>query len=191
MHRYEYNFGVFPALFLDRDGVIIENRHDYVRSWADVDIYPQALNALAMIHHIPYKIIIVTNQSAVGRGMVNSAEVNHINNRLVEQITRAGGRIDGLYTCPHLPQDNCACRKPKPGLIYRATEDMSLDLARSILIGDALSDLQAGESAGIPCLALVTTGRGKSQIPLLKYSSLLNYQIFDTLSDAVHTLLLS
>ncbi|MEN4098361.1 MAG: HAD-IIIA family hydrolase, partial [Anaerolineaceae bacterium] len=129
IHRYEYNFGVFPALFLDRDGVIIENRHDYVRSWADVDIYPQALNALAMIHHIPYKIIIVTNQSAVGRGMVNSAEVNHINNRLVEQITRAGGRIDGVYTCPHLPQDNCTCRKPKPGLIYQAAADLSLDLA--------------------------------------------------------------
>lgn len=182
---------MYPALFLDRDGVIIENRHDYVRSWADVDIYPQALTALAMIHHIPYMIIIVTNQSAVGRGMVNSAEVNHINNRLVEQITRAGGRIDGVYICPHLPQDNCTCRKPKPGLIYQAAADLSLDLARSILIGDALSDLQAGESAGIPCLALVTTGRGKSQIQLLKYSVIQNLKIFDNLSDAVQKLLLS
>lgn len=182
---------MIPALLLDRDGVIIENRPNYVRSWADVEIYPQALKALAMIYHSPYKIVIVTNQSAVGRGMVSFAEVHHINNLLIQEITRAGGRIDGIYICPHTPQDNCTCRKPKPGLLRQAAHDLSLDLLHSIMIGDALSDLQAGDSAGIPRLALVATGRGKSQIPLLKYSTLQNYEIFDTLTDAVQTLILS
>jgi D-glycero-D-manno-heptose 1,7-bisphosphate phosphatase len=180
-----------PALLLDRDGVIIENRSTYVRSWADVEIFPQALQALSFVKNSPYKIIIVTNQSAVGRGLVDLEEVNRINDRLIREINRAGGRIDGVFVCPHAPQDNCTCRKPQPGLLLEAARTMSLDLPRSIMIGDALSDLQAGKAAGISRLVLVKTGRGIEQASLLKASSLMQFCIYGDLFDALQALFMT
>jgi D-glycero-D-manno-heptose 1,7-bisphosphate phosphatase len=105
-----------PAIFLDRDGVIIENRPSYVRSWADVVILPLALEAMARIHASPFKIVIVTNQSAVGRGLLGLEEAWAINHHLQQVIEESGGRVDGLFMCPHSPEDHCNCRKPKPGL---------------------------------------------------------------------------
>ena len=105
-----YNFDMFPTIFLDRDGVIIENRSDYVRSWNDVAIYGQALSALARFKNSPFRIIVVTNQSAVGRGIISYDTAVEINDRLLEVITQTGGRIDEFYMCPHAPQDNCECR---------------------------------------------------------------------------------
>jgi D-glycero-D-manno-heptose 1,7-bisphosphate phosphatase len=182
---------MFPALFLDRDGVIIENRSNYVRSWADVEIFPQALQALSLIKSTPYKIVIVTNQSAVGRGLVDIQSVHQINTRLAHAVEKAGGRIDGIFICPHAPQDNCNCRKPLPGLLHQAVKLLNLDLSRSILVGDALSDLEAGHAAGVSQLALVRTGRGIEQIPLIRASTLDKYSIFEDLSHAVRCLVLS
>ncbi len=88
------------AIFIDRDGVIIENRYDYVRSWEDVAIYPQALRALSMICDSDYKIVIITNQSAVGRGIISQSTADEINHRLIMEIQSVGGRIDGVYHVP-------------------------------------------------------------------------------------------
>jgi D-glycero-D-manno-heptose 1,7-bisphosphate phosphatase len=182
---------MYPALLLDRDGVIIENRSTYVRSWSDVEIFPQALHGLSLIKNSPYKIAIVTNQSAVGRGLVDLSEVHRINDRLIQAIQAAGGRIDGVFICPHTPQDNCDCRKPRPGLLLQAARELSLDLSHSIMIGDALTDLQAGAAAGIPTLALLLTGRGADQAAHLPTNQLSPYSIFDTLLDALKALVLS
>jgi len=179
---------MLPALFLDRDGVIIENRPGYVRSWADVDIFPQALKALAHVKDSPYKIVIVSNQSAVGRGFVEIRAINHINDRLLQEIRHAGGRVDGVFICPHAPQEDCACRKPKPGLLLQAASSLSLDLSRSIMVGDALSDLLAGEAAGVQNLVLVKTGRGADQLPLVLSSTLKRCTIYETLLDAMKAL---
>ena len=111
---------MFPAIFLDRDGVIIENVPAYVRSWADVSIFPQAVQALVRLNHSPYKIVIVTNQAGIGKGLFSQAEAESINQRLIGEIERAGGRIDGVFMCPHTPNDGCDCRKPKPGLFMQA-----------------------------------------------------------------------
>ncbi len=151
-----------PAIFLDRDGVIIENRDDYVRSWADVVFIPGALEALAALTFTPYAIVIATNQAGVGRGFLTLADAEDINNRLQAEIIRAGGRVNGIYMCPHRPEDNCDCRKPRPGMLHRAAHDLALDLSRSWMIGDALSDLQAGKAANTQTL-LVLTGRGLEQ----------------------------
>lgn len=153
-----------PAIFLDRDGVIVENRPNYVRTWADVALYPQAVTALTRVSATPYVIIIVTNQSAIGRGIITLSEAEKINARLVETLYQAGARIDGVYMCPHAPQDACGCRKPQPGLLLRAAYDHDLNLSASILIGDALTDLAAGHNAGLARLALVRTGRGADQL---------------------------
>jgi D-glycero-D-manno-heptose 1,7-bisphosphate phosphatase len=178
------------ALFLDRDGVIIENRPDYVRSWSDVSIYPQALAALARIAESPFKIVIVTNQSVINRGCMTLAHAESINTRLIKAINRAGGRIDGVFMCPHTPEERCPCRKPRPGLILQAAGVLQLDLSRSILIGDALSDIEAGRNAGLLHLALVLTGRGAAQLAAFhRTSNNLPFLVFDSLSAALADLI--
>ena len=174
-----------PALFLDRDGVIIENRLNYVRSWQDVEIYPQAISALARIATAPYRILIVTNQSAVGRGIISLDEAWDINNRLIKVIVMSGGRIDGVYMCPHAPQDGCSCRKPKPGLLLQAEQEHKLDMSKSILIGDALTDLLAGQSSSVRNLALVRTGRGASQAHHAQREELAPFPVFEDLTEAL------
>ena len=104
-----------PAVFLDRDGVIIQNCKNYVRDWKDVEFLPNALKALKQLSQTQYKIIIVTNQSAIGRGIITMVQAEAINQRIIEEITLAGGRVDGLFICPHAPEDHCFCRKPQPG----------------------------------------------------------------------------
>ena len=178
-----------PALFLDRDGVIIENRSNYVRAWSDVSIYPQAIDALIKVKPTGYKTIIITNQSAVGRGLISPEIAQEINLRLIEEIQSAGGRIDGLFMCPHAPHDNCACRKPQPGLILEAADSLSLDLSRSILVGDALSDIMAGQSAGVGKNVLVRTGRGNAQSATPLAAQIPPFLIYDTLADALSELI--
>jgi histidinol-phosphate phosphatase family protein len=174
-----------PAIFLDRDGVIIENRPNYVRSMADVEIIQPALAALIWLKTLPYPIIIITNQSAVGRQILSRPQADYINNQLVQTVQMAGGRIDGVYMCPHAPNDHCHCRKPQPGLILQAARDMDLDLKNSIMIGDALTDIQAGQSAGVGHKALVLTGRGEAQLALLKEDQAPTFQIHATLLEAI------
>lgn len=174
-----------PALFLDRDGVIIENRPNYVRTWSDVLIYPQAVEALQRVASSKYKIIIITNQSAVGRGIISQETAHEINLRLMKEINNAGGRIDEVFMCPHAPRDNCACRKPQPGLILEAATSLSLDLNHSILVGDALSDIIAGQSAGVGQNVLLCTGRGVAQTALPLANQIPPFLVFDNLADAL------
>lgn len=173
------------AIFLDRDGVIIENIPTYVRHWNEVHFYPQALTALARLRSSPYKIIIVSNQSAIGRGLLSREEADEINRRLVATIEHHGGRIDAVYICPHTPQDQCMCRKPQPGLILQAANELGLDLSRSLLIGDALSDLQAGQAAGIQKTILVLTGRGAEQWHLPEAKTLQPFEVYPDLLHAI------
>lgn len=180
---------MYPALFLDRDGVIIENRSNYIRSWSDVSIYPWAIEALRRIRPSAYKIVIITNQSAVGRGIISLQIAHGINTRLKKEIESAGGRIDGVFMCPHAPKDNCHCRKPQPGLILEAAASLSLDLKRSILIGDALSDIVAGQSAGVGQNVLVLTGRGAAQSSMPETSQIPPFLIFDSLAEALEKLI--
>lgn len=180
---------MYPALFLDRDGVIVENRPNYIRSWSDVLIFPQALEALEKVRIAPYKIVIVTNQSAIGRGLITLSEAEAINQRLVAEIEAAGGRIDAVFMCPHAPEENCTCRKPLPGLLYLAAELISIDLKNSILIGDALSDIIAGQTAGIQKNVLVRTGRGAVQANLANTVSVEPFLVYDTLAQALAELI--
>jgi len=176
---------MIPAIFLDRDGVIIANRPQYVRGWADVEIFPQAIQALKNLNGLPYKIVVVTNQAGVSRGIISLEVAEGINQRLRKVIEDAGGRIDGIYMCPHKPEDGCNCRKPRPGLIEQAARELSLDLAGSLLIGDMYSDLLAGQAAGIPRLALVRTGLGAKQLEEAPVDHLGSFEVIDNLSEAL------
>ena len=178
-----------PAIFLDRYGVIIKNRSSYVLDWSDVEFYPQALRALAEASTSPYKTVIVTNQSPVGRGLLSLQAAQEINQRLVATIEQSGGRVDGVFMCPHTPQERCSCRKPRPGLIFQAAEALSIDLGRSILVGDALSDLLAGHAAGVGQTALVLSGRGAAQSRQWKPKRLKPFLKFHMLDEALTTLI--
>lgn len=153
------------AVFLDRDGVLNENHEGYVLSWEQVHLIPGSLAALTKLAQTSYVVVIVTNQSAIGRGLITPDAAKEINDRLVTRIEQYHGRIDGVYLCPHTPHDNCKCRKPKPGLLLRAARDLNIDLTRSWLIGDAITDLQAGIAVGVRAL-LVQSGRGATQSSL-------------------------
>jgi D-glycero-D-manno-heptose 1,7-bisphosphate phosphatase len=157
---------MYPAVFLDRDGVIIQNRENYVRSWNDVEFLPSSLYALERLSQTSHKIIIITNQSAVGRGIITLEQAEALNRRVIKEIEKSGGRVDRFLMCPHAPEEHCFCRKPQPGLIQKAAEELSIDLESSALIGDALTDIQAGAAAGIKTLILVKTGRGREQFLL-------------------------
>jgi D-glycero-D-manno-heptose 1,7-bisphosphate phosphatase len=174
-----------PAIFLDRDGVIIENRANYVRSWSDVKFIPGVLPALARIKDTPYKIVIITNQAGIGRGVLSRLVVENIQERLIQEIIKANGRIDGGYICPHKPEDGCNCRKPKPGLILQAAQDLDIDLGRSMVIGDNLSDIQAGQAAGVGRLIMVRTGVGIEYSKSLESAGLSFVPVFDDLVEAL------
>lgn len=177
---------MFPAIFLDRDGVLIENRSDYIRNWSQVRFFPDALEALSKTVIKNHKVVIVTNQSAVGRGLISLETANEINDQLVDFIKSHGGRVDAVYTCPHKPEDDCDCRKPKPGLLLRAADDLSLDLRRSWMIGDAWSDLLAGQAAGVRRVVMVRTGRGAEQLLLPRPIELqASHFIFNDLAQAL------
>lgn len=164
---------------------MVENRSDYIRSWEDVDFLPGSLEALADIRDSPYLIVIVTNQSAVGRGYITLERARAISDRILARIVAAGGRVDAIYMCPHAPDAGCSCRKPRPGLILQAARDLDIDLGRSILIGDALTDLQAGRAAQVPTTVLLRSGRGADQIRLPQAQALKPFPVFDDLAQAL------
>ncbi len=176
---------MYPAIFLDRDGVLIENRSDYVRDWSHVQIIPEAIRALRHLATANYKIVIVTNQSAVGQGLISLETAEDINQRLVQLIEQEGGKVDGVFMCPHHPNAACACRKPKPGLLLQAAEELNLNLKRSWMIGDAWSDVQAGHAAGIRQSILVQTGRGREQLALSHPITIPEPLICDNLAHAL------
>ncbi len=151
------------AIFLDRDGVICENRTDHVKSWPEFEFLPGAKQSLTALSKLDLPIIVVTNQAIVNRGMASAGMVEEIHRRMLAEVTAAGGRIDRILYCPHRPEDNCDCRKPKPGMLLQAAQEMRLDLTSSYFVGDAATDLMAARQVG--CRAfLVLTGRGFQQL---------------------------
>ena len=146
------------AIFLDRDGVINANRSDYVTRWDQVELLPGALEALRMLAQTRQPIIVVTNQSAVGRGLASFEMVESINLRLMRLVGSRGGRLDAVAWCPHGPDEGCGCRKPNPGMLSYAAESLNLGLSQSYMVGDSESDVAVGMAAGCKT-ALVLTGR--------------------------------
>ncbi len=173
-----------PAVFLDRDGVICYNRSDYVKSLDEFVFLPGALAALHRLAALPHAIVVVSNQSAIGRGLVSRQIVDAINQQMVAEITAHGGRVDAIHLCPHRPDEACSCRKPRPGLLLRAAEEMHLDLAQSYVVGDALADVQAALAVGA-CPILVLTGRGRTQARQLSHNERPGVKICEDLGEAV------
>lgn len=152
-------WGVPPgAIFLDRDGVINRNRVDYVKTWSEFEFLPGALAALARLHAAGRRVIVVSNQSAVERGLLTMAALEQLHRRMRAAVAEAGGEITEVLVCPHRPERGCSCRKPRPGLLLAARDRLGVDLRRSVLVGDHVSDVGAALAAGCAAV-LVLTGR--------------------------------
>lgn len=173
---------------MDRDGVILENRSDYIKSWGEVRFLPGIFAALRRLARSDYAVVMVTNQSAVGRGIISLDEAMVINEGVLTEIAAQGGRVDAVYMCPHRPDEGCACRKPAPGLLLKAAQDLELVMARSYVIGDAASDIQAAHAAGAQGI-LVLTGRGREQAALLSLGGKVNCPVGADLGAAVDYIL--
>ena len=146
-------------LILDRDGVINHDSPDYIRTPAEWQPIAGSLEAIARASAAGWSVAVATNQSAVGRGLIDDADLEDINNAMIEAVEAAGGMIDLLVWCPHHPDDDCDCRKPKPGLLHRIADELGMPLDQAVLIGDSCRDLEAASAAGVTAW-LVRSGNG-------------------------------
>jgi histidinol-phosphate phosphatase family protein len=140
-------------VFLDRDGTIIEDR-GYTRLASDVALLPGVADALARFHEAGFRLVVVSNQSGVARGLISPNELEQVHARVLAILKSKGIQLDGAYYCTHAPWDGCPCRKPMPALFFKAAEELDLDLPRSFAVGDSVSDAQAGEAAGCRTILL-------------------------------------
>ena len=136
------------AIFLDRDGVINQERKDYVKKLDEFRILDKTSDAINIIKNRGFLVIIITNQSAISRKLLSVETLNKIHEKLQSYLEKYGTSFDGVYFCPHIPSENCECRKPKPGLIVQAVTDFQIDLSQSYMIGNSETDVQAATNAG-------------------------------------------
>lgn len=153
-----------PAVFLDRDGVI-NREHGYVHKVDKFHFIDGIFDVCREMSRAGYRLIVITNQAGIARGYYTEDDFHHLTNWMLGMFRQQDIEIDGVYYCPHHPahgvgnyRRDCDCRKPAPGMILRAGQEHSLDLQRSILIGDKLTDIEAGRAAGVGCCILVLTG---------------------------------
>jgi D-glycero-D-manno-heptose 1,7-bisphosphate phosphatase len=152
-----------PAIFIDRDGTIIHDA-DYLSSVDELEVFDFAREALSLLREKGYLVIVISNQSGIGRGLFDAATVHAIHREVNERL---GGLVDAFYFCPHSPEDGCDCRKPAIGLVRQATEDLAIDIPNSWMIGDKQSDVELGFNAGV-ATALVMTGYGEAELARLE-----------------------
>jgi D-glycero-D-manno-heptose 1,7-bisphosphate phosphatase len=145
------------AVLLDRDGVLNYNRRDHVKSPDELVLIPGAAEAVGALKRAGWVVVIVSNQSGVGRGLYPQEALEAITAKLRGELEAAGGQVDGIYYCLHAPDAGCDCRKPAPGLAWQAARDHGLDLQRSYFVGDKAADIGCGQAAGMRTV-LVETG---------------------------------
>ena len=136
------------TVFVDRDGVINQERSDYVKSISELEIYPNVAKNIKLLKDAGFLVVVITNQSAVNRGIVTPEMINQIHNSIQNHLKKYGTFLDGFYYCPHTPNENCNCRKPKSGLLEKAILELNIDLNSSWMIGDSDSDIEAADSIG-------------------------------------------
>jgi D-glycero-D-manno-heptose 1,7-bisphosphate phosphatase len=154
-----------PAVFIDRDGTLIEEA-GYLNDLARLVFFPFTVDAVRQLNRGGYAVVVITNQAGIARGIVPPAFLETAHRHISERLEAGGARVDRYYHCPHHPRGivdglniACGCRKPRPGLLLRAADEMGLDLARSFVVGDRWHDLEAGRAAGTGAV-LVRTGYG-------------------------------
>lgn len=178
------------AVFLDRDGVINRD-HAYVHRWEDFEFMPGAIDAMRQLKQAGYALVVVTNQSGIARGYYTETQYEALTTQMQQALAEAGAAVDAVYHCPHHPQGSvavlatdCDCRKPAPGMILRAAQELHLSLADSIMVGDKASDIEAARAAGVGRAYLVT-----SKYPASKTAEVVPDGVYADLAHCVAALL--
>lgn len=146
------------AVLLDRDGVINEDRDDYVKGVHELRVFPGAPDSIRRLNEAGFRVFVVSNQQGVAKGIISEESLLAMQNEISRQVEAAGGAISGFYYCRHLASQGCSCRKPQPGLLLKAAKEHGFDLAESVMVGDTERDIMAGKSAGCRTV-LVLTGK--------------------------------
>jgi D-glycero-D-manno-heptose 1,7-bisphosphate phosphatase len=147
------------VVVLDRDGVINRESVAFIKSVDEWLPLPGSLAAIAALSQAGFRVVVATNQSGVGRGLISPTTLDQIHARMIQAVEQAGGKLAGIFFCPHLPQDNCSCRKPRPGLLRQIEAQFGCSLEGQPVIGDSARDLQAAAAVGARPI-LVRTGNG-------------------------------
>ena len=150
-------------VILDRDGVINHDSDHYIKSPEEWTPLPGSLDAVALLNQNGWRVAVATNQSGIGRGLFDMHALNAMHTKMHKALASVGGRVDAVFFCPHVPEDDCPCRKPKPGLFVRIAERFAVPLAEVQMIGDSHRDLEAGAAAGCKTM-LVRTGKGEATL---------------------------
>ena len=173
-------------VMIDRDGVINEDSGDFIKSVAEWRPVRGSLEAIAALHRAGWIVTVVTNQSGIGRGLYDEATLALIHEHMRARVRAAGGGLAGVYYCPHLPDDGCECRKPKPGMFRALERELGVSVLGAPYIGDRLSDVEAAEAVGARPI-LVRTGTGAATEALLDGAR--GVPVFDDLAAAARSLL--
>jgi len=179
------------VVFLDRDGVINKDSPEYIKNWNEFEFLPGSLEAIKQLTLRRFEVIIITNQSAVNRKLITKDDLEYLHNRLNKTVESNGGQIGDIFFCPHTPEEACTCRKPKPGLIYRAQQRYQIDLANSAMVGDSAKDIECARNAGCKYAILVKTGNGIEAENTLNQKAIHPDFVAQDLLDAVHWILRS
>ena len=150
------------AVFLDRDGVITQEPPHYAHRVDQLEFIPRAQEAIRLLNQNGYLVIVVSNQSGIARRYYPEEDTIKFNRVMEKKLSEFGAHIDAMYYCPHHPNANCECRKPNPGMLIEAAKKFHIDFKRSFMIGDKLSDIDAGKRVGCKTI-LVLTGHGKDE----------------------------
>lgn len=135
------------AVFLDRDGTMAKDVH-YCRRPEDFELFPYTAKALRLLNEHGFKVIVITNQSGIARGYFTEETLARIHQKMIDEVAKEGGFIDAICYCPHHPDDNCDCRKPKPKLLLQASNEHNIDLEHSFVVGDLQMDIDLGKAGG-------------------------------------------
>jgi len=174
-------------IILDRDGVINEDSDDYIKSPEEWRPIPGSLEAIARLNQAGFQVAVATNQSGIARGLFDVDALNAIHQKMGDSLRRLGGHLEGIFFCPHGPDDRCQCRKPAPGLLLAIEERLGLPLGGVAAIGDSYRDIVAARTAGAQPI-LVRTGKGEKTLREHR-AEILDIPIFEDLATAVDTLL--
>ncbi len=177
------------TVFLDRDGVINEDSPDYIKKWDEFRFIPGSQSAIAALTRSGIRVFVVSNQSGVNRGLIPLPVLEQMHRRMTAAVEEAGGRIEAIFYCPHRPDEDCNCRKPRPAMLENARRIHGVDLSRSAMIGDSPRDILAARRAGCALSVLVKTGKGVAAEKELAASGVRPDHVAENLDSAAHWIL--